>query len=86
MCGHNPHLKRAILDVVENQLRDGDPPETNEAFQRLLAQGVSKQDAKKYIGQAVCVEIWDVMTNKVPFNRERFLRNLRNLPAEPQES
>jgi hypothetical protein len=82
----NPHLKRAFLDIVENQIRSGDPPETKETFERLVAQGISKSDAKIYIAQAVCVEVWDVMKNKVPFNRERFVRNLRNLPAEPLES
>jgi hypothetical protein len=82
----NPHLTRAFLEIVENQIRDNDPPETKETVQRLVAQGISKQDAKILVAQAVCVEIWDAMTNGVPFNRERFVRNLRHLPNEPQES
>jgi len=73
------------MEVVENQIRDGDPPETKEALERLKSQGISEDDARIYIGQAVCVEVWDILKNKKEFNMERFLRNLKNLPDEPQE-
>ena len=81
----NPHLKAAFMEVVDNQIRDNDPPETRETLDRLISQGIPKQDAKIYIGQAVCVEIWDIMRNKKEFDRERFVRNLKNLPEEPTE-
>ncbi|MCK4294534.1 MAG: DUF1841 family protein [Planctomycetes bacterium] len=83
--GHNPHLKATILQVVANQLRANDPPETRQTFDRLVSQGISAQDAKIYIAQAVCVEIWDALYNKKPFNRERYLKNLKRLPKEPLE-
>ncbi len=73
------------MEVVDNQIRDNDPPETLETYNRLMAQGISEQDAKIYIAQAVCVEVWDVLTNKKEFNMERFIRNLKNLPEEPTE-
>lgn len=81
----NPHLKAAMMEVVENQIRDGDPPETRETLERLTSQGISNDDARIYIGQAICVELWDIMRNKKEFNMERFLRNLKNLPDESQE-
>jgi hypothetical protein len=37
------------------------------------------------LGQAVTVEVYCIWKEKKPFNRERFVRNLRNLPAQPQE-
>jgi hypothetical protein len=80
----NPILKRAFMEVVENQIRDGDPPETRETLERLTSQSISDDDARIYIGQAVCVELWDIMRNKKEFNMQRFLRNLKNLPSEPQ--
>lgn len=82
---HNPHLKAAFMEVVENQIRDGDPPETRETLERLKSQGISDDDARIYIGQAVCIEVWNILKNKKEFNMERFLRNLKNLPNEPQE-
>ncbi len=85
MAKTNPRLKRAFLGIVENQLKGGDPPETKETLRRLVAEGISKEDAKIYIAQAVCVEVWDATTNMKPFNRERFVRNLKRLPKEPEE-
>ena len=79
----NPRLKATFLEVVENQIRDNDPPETRATLARLKSQGISEEDAKLYIGQAVCVEVWDIMKNKTEFNIQRFVRNLNNLPSEP---
>ncbi len=81
----NPHLKELLMDVVDNQIRNDDPPETRQTFNRLISQGISEEDAKIYIGQAVCVEIWDIMRNRKEFNKERFIRNLKRLPEEPIE-
>ena len=85
MENHNPRLKAAILETVENQLTSGDPPETKKTLARLVREGFSDADARVLLGQAVAVEIYCVLKEKKPFNRERFVRNLRNLPAQPQE-
>jgi hypothetical protein len=79
----NPALGRAILEAVDNQLKADDPPETRQALHRLMTEGLSQGDAKTWIARAVCVEIWDIMKNNVTFNRERYLRNLKNLPKTP---
>jgi len=34
-----PAVQAAVLEVVENQLRDGTPPETKQTFERLMADG-----------------------------------------------
>ena len=83
--GYNPHLKAAILEVVENQLEANDPPEAREAFNRLVSQGISEEDAKIYIGQAACVEIYNILKHKKPSNPRRYAKNLRRLPKEPKE-
>jgi len=85
MKKHNPYLQAAIFEVVDNQMEGGDPPETKETFERLLSEGFSEEDAKKLIGQAICVEIYCIGKYKKEFNRERYLKNLRNLPREPEE-
>lgn len=81
--GHNPRLKATILEAVSNQLRANDPPETKQTFDRLVSEGYSVEDAKIYIAQALCVEIWDALHNKNPYNRERYVKNLESLPEEP---
>lgn len=79
----SPELKAAFMEIVENQIKQRNPPEATETFKRLVASGISKGDARIYIGQAVCVEIWDMMKNGKVFDMERYVRNLHNLPKEP---
>jgi spore coat protein CotF len=80
----NPRLKASFLEVVENQLKANDPPETKQTLDRLIAQGISRDDSIIYIAQAVCTEVWDVLRNKNPYNRQRYIKNLKNLPEEPK--
>ena len=82
---YKPYLRASIFEVVDNQMAAGDPPETKETFERLLGEGFSEEDAKKLIGQAICTEIYRIGKYKEVFNRQRYLRNLRNLPREPEE-
>ena len=82
---YNPRLRAAILSVVDEQLRKKDPPETRETLDRLIGEGFSKADAKVLLGQVVAVELYCISKEKKPFNRERFIRNLKGLPAQPRE-
>jgi len=84
MEDHNPHLKAAFLETVDNQLADNDPPETKETLDRLINQGMTEEDAKIYIAQAVSVEIFDILKHQKEFNLERYLKNLKQLPDEPK--
>lgn len=84
MKDHKPHLKAAFLETVENQLTENDPPETRETLDRLIAQGMSEDDAKIYIAQAVSVEIFDILKHQREFNLDRYLKNLKQLPNEPE--
>ncbi len=81
---HNPHLKAAFLETVENQLADNDPPETRETLDRLISEGITEEDAKLYIAQAVCLEVFDIMKHQKEFNQKRYLKNLKRLPKEPK--
>jgi hypothetical protein len=78
----NPILKASILEVVNNQLKSGDPPETRQTFNRLIGEGMSEEDAKIYIGQAVALEIFNVLKHGETFNLVRYLNNLSRLPEE----
>ena len=78
-------MRDTILEVVQNQIDANDPPETAKTLQRLKDQGISEDDARKYIGQAVCVEIWDCLHTQKEFNLQRYIRNLQHLPEEPTQ-
>jgi hypothetical protein len=81
----NPKLKASIIEVVNNQIKSGDPPETRQTFNRLTGEGISEADAKIYIGQAIAVEIFNVMKHGETFNLDRYRKNLLRLPEEPYE-
>lgn len=81
----NPHLHAAIMEIVENQLKSNDPPETKTTFNRLIAEGHSKKEAKRLIACVVSSEIFDILKNEEQFNQTRFIKALDNLPEMPWE-
>ena len=78
----NPHLKAAILEVVENQLRENNPPETLQTFEQLLATGYSRQEAIEMIGSAVIGEIWAVLKENKPYDAVRYRAALEKVLEE----
>ena len=80
---HNPELRRALFEVVENQLRDGTPPETRATLERLLADGFSRDRAIELIACVVTSEIYDVVKSGQPFQEPRYVAALRALPRLP---
>jgi len=76
----NPHLKAAILQVVDNQILANDPPETKQTLDRLILEGYSKKEAKELIGCVVSSELFDIMKKQEAFNLEKFVNALKKLP------
>ncbi|MFT3748649.1 MAG: hypothetical protein QM768_10045 [Agriterribacter sp.] len=64
-------VKQQILQIVDNQLKSKEPPETKQTYDRLLKSGITDKDARMYIGQCVSVEIFDVLKYQRPFNEKR---------------
>ena len=81
----NPHLKAIIIEVVDNQLRANDPPETRSTLDRLIAEGHSEEEAKELVACVVTSEIFDVMKNKEEFNHQRYIDALNKLPQLPRD-
>ncbi len=76
---YNPYLKSAILEVVDNQLNENNPPETKQTLERLLSLGHSETKAKEMIASVVTEELYYVMKEDQPFNNERFVTGLNKL-------
>ncbi|MBK8982945.1 MAG: hypothetical protein IPM38_11625 [Ignavibacteria bacterium] len=81
----NKRLRDAFFEVVDNQIKANDPPETAEAMKRLKEQGYSEFEAKQLIGQCIALETFMIMKHGQEHNPERYIRNLSNLPKEPEE-
>jgi hypothetical protein len=82
----NPHLRRAILEVVDNQLRDNNPPETVETLKRLMADGRSRKEAVELIACVVSTEVFEVLKSGRPYDNARFVAALKALPGLPWET
>ncbi len=79
----NEILREQIFEIIKNQLRNNNPPETKITYDRLLKDGFNDLQARKMIGQCLTVELFDVMKYGKPYNNERYIKNLKALPKEP---
>lgn len=69
-----------LIEVVGNQLEDGNPIKVKETLMRLMMTGTSREDAVAMMACAVAIEIFDVMKNEGEFNLKRYSENLDQLP------
>ena len=73
----------AVIEIVENQLAENNPPRVKETLMRLMLEGVDREEAIRYIACALCVELVDVVNNQTAFNEQRYNTNLNALPEMP---
>jgi len=76
-------VREGIMEAVNEQLSKNDPPEVKQTLDRLISEGWSKTDAKSLIAQCLIVEIFDIGKHGKPYDPERYVKNLNNLPEEP---
>ena len=68
----NLRLKKLIFEVVDNQLRENNPPVTKESYDKLIDAGYSAREAKEKIGAIV-------MKENQPYDEKRYTQALRNM-------
>jgi len=76
---YNPRLKALLLEVVDNQLRDNDPPAATAAYKRLCKAGYTQQQAKEKIASVVIGHIYDMMKEQKTMDIAQYEADLRNL-------
>jgi len=81
----NPQLAAAILEIVDTQLRDRTPPETQQTFDRLVAAGYTPEGARQLLAHVVVREIFTVMRRGERYDAARFVAALHRLPALPDD-
>ena len=72
--------REIIFEVIENQLRLNDPPETGETLRRLQRSGYSRDEAFHLIGSVLVCEMFDIMKSKQEFRLKRYRYRLWLLP------
>jgi hypothetical protein len=75
--GYN--LQKIIIQSVEVQIRDNDPPATRATFERLIANGHDEADAKDMIASVIAEEIYLRMKDNRTINEEIFAARLAEL-------
>jgi len=78
-------VRVAMYEVVDNQLRDGVPPETRQTLDRLMAEGHSRAEARRLIAAVVSSEIFEVLKRNRPYDQARYVAALQRLPKMPWE-
>ena len=78
-------LRKAILEVINVQIRDNDPPETKQNLIRLQEQGFSEEEALKLIGYVVAAEVFSVLKENRQYDKEKYIAALNDLPRLPWE-
>ncbi|MGM0902141.1 MAG: hypothetical protein ACQEXB_13740 [Bacillota bacterium] len=77
----NPRFRTKLLEIVENQLKENNPPCTGETLNRLMKMGKTEEESKLLIAGILVEEMYDIMKNKVPFNESRYAEKLANLTS-----
>ena len=78
-------LGETVIEIIENQLRDNDPPEVKRTLKRLINTGESRDNAMRFIATALSVELFGVLKHNETFNEKRYNKNLKELPILPYE-
>jgi len=76
----NPRLLITIHEIVANQLWDDDPPEVWQSARRLLAAGCERHEILHMLGSVVAEQVWEMLHERRPHDRDRFAAALDALP------
>jgi peroxiredoxin family protein len=79
----NKMMRDLVLEVVDNQLNSGDPPETGATYKRLLNAGIQEQEVKRLIACVVASELFAIQKSHQPFDHDRYVKALNRLPELP---
>lgn len=75
---------RIILEgIIDKQLKHNQPPETLQTYNRLVDNSYTDEEARLLISRALQIELYNLMRYAEPFNKHRFLQNLKHLPDLP---
>jgi len=78
-------LANLIFDIVSKQIKDNDPPEAKNAYDRLIKLDYSDLEATKLVTQCMCIEMFNALKYNITIDKNRYYKNLSNLPEPPVE-
>jgi hypothetical protein len=76
----SPAVMVALKEALEAQIAANDPPETRLTLARLLSEGISEDDAWRWLSAVMLQEMTLIMRHNRPFDREGYVAALNDLP------
>ena len=73
-------LRTTILEIVDSQIRNHDPPEALATYDRLIGQGHSDEEARHLIGCVIALEVVGIVNESQEYDHRRYLAALEALP------
>ena len=77
------HFRAALREAIQNQITANDPPETKEAFGRLIAAGFPEEDVWPLLSAVLAFELAAIVKEVRPFSLEDYVKALKALPDLP---
>ena len=81
----NRRAGELIIQAIKKQIRQNDPPETKETFDRLRREGHAEEDVYRMLGCVMTSEMYEVLKQKRVFDRDLYVQQLHALPKLPWE-
>jgi hypothetical protein len=79
------HVRKALFEVLENQMSMDNPPETRKTYQRLLDQGFSREETMRMMAAVVIVEMNDIVKHNRTFDEAGYIEALKALQQLPYD-
>lgn len=73
------NLHKIMIQTVEKQIIDNDPPAAREAFERLVNKGCDEETAKEMIASIIAEEIYVMMKNDKKMDLKNYISRLQKL-------
>jgi len=70
----------ALKEALEAQIAANDPPETRLTLVRLLSEGLSEDEAWRWLSAVMLQEMSLIVRHNRPFDREGYVAALHQLP------
>lgn len=77
------HARATIFEIIENQIRENSPPQTKATLDRLISEGIPREEAMKLIACALVDELYEIMNSERTYDESRYVANLEALPKLP---
>ncbi len=74
------NLRRSLLEVVETQAGEGDPPEAGRAVERLVSEGYSRADAVVLVARVLAAEMFAILKEDREHDGAKYAKALDALP------